>query len=674
MKNLQYPKYLFIICIGLVLLEVLALQTNNSSFQKAVEEITLDVKNGDNLKETYPDSAVYFYQKAITQIDDLYNDNLQPDEKNSLQFREVDLQIKIGYIFHMQCKYSFAKDYYEKAYKSAAVLGNDSLIAESSFNLGEINLENGKYVDAINAYDKALELFHKINYTNGIIWTHLGLGIVYRECGNTDLSKSHYFEAKKISEQNGDPYLVGMCNNNIGNLFGQIRDYSSAIKYLKLALKNFEESGNEKFISDCYDSIGNLYFNYGDYEKAIEYFKNAISIAQKLSDQYRLLSLYANYAKTYSALGENETALMYFSKTIELAQSIGDKARMSEIHILIADFYKQKNDYSNSLEQLKKSLSISREVGDTVSIAAGLNAIADIYDLLGDKDSALKSSLEAYNISKSINLIKCLKDASYYLAEYYSQKGLYKEAYQYQLDYTFAKDSLLNAEKIKILEETEAKFNLEKLESEKLKIQAQALKAKEQVETQNLLIIILGISILIAGSLFGRYFYKKRNEKKEQIEKSHKLTRKIDLLNSQINAKNRELTSQALMISKNNKVLADAVESIDTYLKNEVEDKKELKQLKYRLQNIYEEESWKDFLKHFEEVHPNFYKTLAEKYEDLTPSELKICAFLRMNLNTKDIAKITGQTTKSIEVARTRIRKKMSIDHSQNLSAVLRNI
>ncbi|VAX23329.1 hypothetical protein MNBD_IGNAVI01-2758, partial [hydrothermal vent metagenome] len=262
---------------------------------------------------------------------------------------------------------------------------------------------------------------------------------------------------------------------------------------------------------------------------------------------------------------------------------------------------------------------------------------------------------------KQKDLLKIIKDASYYLSKISEKQNRFKNAYQYHIIYQEAKDSLLNAEKIKILEETEAKYNLEKLEYEKLKVENAALTAEKQIAKQKIFIGLLGIVLVIGGAFFGRYFYKKQKEKKEEKEKSVILKRRIDLLNNQLSAKNRELTSKALLISNNNRVLEEAVESIEQYLSSANSDKKELRKLKSRLQNIYEEESWADFVKHFEDVHPNFYKNITEKYPNLSAGELKICAFLKMNLNTKEISQVTNQTIKSIEVARTRIRKNLAL-------------
>jgi len=98
-----------------------------------------------------------------------------------------------------------------------------------------------------------------------------------------------------------------------------------------------------------------------------------------------------------------------------------------------------------------------------------------------------------------------------------------------------------------------------------------------------------------------------------------------------------------------------------------------LKQLKKQLQQIYEEKSWDDFMQHFEQVHPKFYSSLFEKCKELSPMEQKVCAFLKMNLNTKDISQITSQSVKAIEVMRSRIRKKLRIPHESSLTEIIQS-
>ena len=80
---------------------------------------------------------------------------------------------------------------------------------------------------------------------------------------------------------------------------------------------------------------------------------------------------------------------------------------------------------------------------------------------------------------------------------------------------------------------------------------------------------------------------------------------------------------------------------------------------------------WDEFELRFKEVHSEFYNKLHEKFPDLSPNEIKICAFLRLNMSTKEISSITYQSVKSINMARFRLRKKMNIDREENLITLI---
>jgi DNA-binding CsgD family transcriptional regulator len=66
----------------------------------------------------------------------------------------------------------------------------------------------------------------------------------------------------------------------------------------------------------------------------------------------------------------------------------------------------------------------------------------------------------------------------------------------------------------------------------------------------------------------------------------------------------------------------------------------------------------------FQSVHPSFYEKLTHDFPDLTPNEKRLCAFLKLNLNTKEISEITHLEMSSVEKARTRLRKKLELTGS----------
>ncbi|MDP4278391.1 MAG: response regulator [Bacteroidota bacterium] len=77
--------------------------------------------------------------------------------------------------------------------------------------------------------------------------------------------------------------------------------------------------------------------------------------------------------------------------------------------------------------------------------------------------------------------------------------------------------------------------------------------------------------------------------------------------------------------------------------------------------------SWNQIEKRIKDTDQQFFKSLSEKHPNLTPSEMKLCLYLRMNLSTKEIASATYQTYDSVRIARTRLRKKLNLTNDDNL-------
>lgn len=139
--------------------------------------------------------------------------------------------------------------------------------------------------------------------------------------------------------------------------------------------------------------------------------------------------------------------------------------------------------------------------------------------------------------------------------------------------------------------------------------------------------------------------------------------------------KKRELTASTLRLiqynERNNALLKELARL------NPCCDKKGtdiLRGIVTTLQNQSGDYYWKEFQMHFEATNTAFYEKLTALFPDLTPNERKLCAFLRMNMSSKEIAAITFQSTHSIDIARYRLRKKLDLDKDENLSSFLMSI
>jgi len=149
-----------------------------------------------------------------------------------------------------------------------------------------------------------------------------------------------------------------------------------------------------------------------------------------------------------------------------------------------------------------------------------------------------------------------------------------------------------------------------------------------------------------------------------------------DNLQVEINHKNSQLATSTMAIIAKNELLSE--------IKTEMENFKE--ELGYRLpkkyyskilhlidQNISSENDWKSFETLFDQAHENFFKRLKTAYPDLTPGDLKLCAYLRMNLTTKEIVQLLNISIRGVEVHRYRLRKRLNLDSNQNLVEFMMN-
>jgi len=148
-------------------------------------------------------------------------------------------------------------------------------------------------------------------------------------------------------------------------------------------------------------------------------------------------------------------------------------------------------------------------------------------------------------------------------------------------------------------------------------------------------------------------------------------------LQDEISYKSQELANSTMLIIKKNEFLLDLKRVLKTQ-KNQLEsrfpDKYYFDLVKKIDDNIASRDDWKTFETNFERAHEEFIKKLKAGYPKLTPGDLRLCAYLRMNLSSKEIAPLLGISVRGLENHRYRLRKKMGLDIDVNLSEFMMDI
>ena len=170
----------------------------------------------------------------------------------------------------------------------------------------------------------------------------------------------------------------------------------------------------------------------------------------------------------------------------------------------------------------------------------------------------------------------------------------------------------------------------------------------------------------------------RRKEHRKREEKEKELIRlRNEKLQDEISFKSQELANSTMLIIKKNEFLLDlkrVLKSQKNQLESRFPDKYYFDLVKKIDDNIASHDDWKTFETNFERAHEEFIKRLKAGYPKLTPGDLRLCAYLRMNLSSKEIAPLLGISVRGLENHRYRLRKKMGLDVDINLSEFLMNI
>lgn len=153
---------------------------------------------------------------------------------------------------------------------------------------------------------------------------------------------------------------------------------------------------------------------------------------------------------------------------------------------------------------------------------------------------------------------------------------------------------------------------------------------------------------------------------KEHEEQMNRLE-KEQLIN-EINLKRKELANSTMLAARKNEVLMQIQGELNKD-KDKFSNQYRLKHIMNRInQAVKNDEEWKVFETNFNELHEDFFKDLLAKYPKLSNRDLKLCAYLKMNLTSKEIAPLMGISVRGVEVHRYRLRKKINVDNSENLT------
>jgi tetratricopeptide (TPR) repeat protein len=494
--------------------------------------------------------------------------------------------------------------------------------------LGDVYVMNDRLSLAEKYYDSCLFFLERDKNISGVAGVLTVLGNINVVLDNTSEALQYYLRALKISSDNKILNRLPYLHLNIGTIQFSANNIIEAQNYYTKALDGFEAVNDSINIARVLSSIGSTYSELNNFELANDYYKKALAIFQKLNSAADIAGMYYNMA----ILEKKQDLFTEALKYLELS-----KKNIKEI------------DYTYAGPRLNISSQVEVELGEN-------------YLLLNKLKKAKPHLLKGYTIASENKFLFDTRNASMNLSRLYEQMGIHDSALYFHKIYQEVAEKLINVENIKKLATIEARLKYEQLEKD----QELALLAEKENQNRKTRIFVVVIIILILLAAVLMLFLKLGRNRVKRIKLEQ------TTLQKELEIRNKELTTNVLYQLKKNELILNIIQKLSQSVsKLEPENKKVIEEIIRQLETDSGDEVWKEFEVRFQQVHIDFYKSLTKQFPDLSSNELRLCAFLRLNMNTKDISAITYQSVNSIDVARSRLRNKFNLSKEESLTAFL---
>jgi tetratricopeptide (TPR) repeat protein len=620
-----------------------------------------------------PDSAIFYYRQIFdSPAADLsqYQGEI-PGERKSYLEAVIKALNYTGNIYYFDDEYSRAETYYRRSLELAEAGGFNSLNAQALYDIGYIRYMSNLYPEALQLLNQSYGLYAEDHNKKGMFNVRHASGNVFRRLGNYAMADSCYRECMHIAEEMNDSSMMADVKLHAGILLCEQGNMEQGIVSFEDALGIYELSGDEKAVSTALLNIGVVLKMVKEYDKALAYILRSTSIEELLQQKSSLVVRYYNLADLYLDMGQNDKAFDYCRRIEPVAQEIGSRPFEAECDYIFGKYYYAAGNLGMANEYLEKASAKASKSLDKPLIVNILLVHAKTLLDLKNYSGSIGLGHKSYSIADELNLIPAQKEASALLAEAYEKIGDAPAALRWYKTTMVHSDSLSYYKQRQEINRIEASFNYEKKEKENELLRNKASLQEQKLRTRNIMTIALvtGVSLSLIIILL---LMRKNRDAKLLYEQQQMITlQHLQEIEGELDGKKRELASKLLFLNQKNELISRLIKRLQEIQQSPDNNHDELVSIVNELRVDTPQSNWREFETQFTQVHPGFYQRLYEKHPELTSYEQRICAFLRMNLNTKEISAITGRSPKSIEVTRSRIRQKLNLKRDDNLSSFL---
>lgn len=469
--------------------------------------------------------------------------------------------------------------------------------------------------------------------------------------------------------------LHSQAEQLLGNFDLSIKNLYDAQRYINPA--------NKRQTAQLYSLMGRVYSKLGDYNKGIELNDKATSIFKSLGDSASVAGCYNERGVMHYLLDEFVVAEKFLQRALTINRA---QRNLKEIATNLNNLCLYQGDTEKKLSLIQEAIAINKNLDAQWSLGENYNNMGKQYYFGEQYSKALEALQKAYEYAHNIGAKELICDNYEYSSWVYAAIGDYKQAYtRLSQMYALSKE-LQSSNKLRNIEQ---EISYKRYQDQKYATEMQEQTYKIELLKRNLWfwgsVLVLGL----AFSIFLYKWYKRRKglqliEARYQLElsqrelselKLHQQELELQNIQNALDSSQQEVTSFAVFLRSRNELLDKIREMIKEGYK--MDNQALIPHLKkvnaYISQYQSGDKTNNALLLNIEDKSKEFIERLTKEHPNLTQGEKYLATMLRVNLSTKEISMISGNSPKTINMNRYRLRKALNLPTEKDLVEYLQN-
>ncbi len=528
------------------------------------------------------------------------------------------------------------KEQVKKFVDKSPQLWVDALI---SFSIRITNENVEKLNQLVN---ETFPLFSKNSHSQAYAKLFLAKGTLYLYSGYYFEESYRYLsQALELLDSIQDPKSVALTYSHLGALWRNLQEYDNALSCSSKSESLYKKAGYENEAYNMRLNACIIYLETGETQKIRNILNSDLAWAEEFGSNQYLEFFHVIKGHYYVLTEKLDSAILFFNKALEITERNAPKKSTRKSYILanIGEIFFKQHKYELAKQYLQNSLPYEHQTNR-------LNVEGQTYAMLS----------KIYEFNKDI-----------------------PTAYNYLKHSVQLQDSSAIQEKLNRIQMAKSRDDL-------LHYQQQLQISKQQTEITRVrsLTIILSLTLILVIILFILLYINRKRSIKElenkrlaQQLKTEEINNRLEKMEHEraIEEKNRKIATTQLLSAEKSRVLENLLTNFQPFYSNKQISEEIWKEMKsFVSSTLRKEDEWDKSKIHFEEVHPDFFKTLKELAPNLTENELRVCAYVRIGMKTKQIANIMSINQRSVIVSRHRIKKKLQLEDDTAIDDFIRNI